>query len=381
MHLAGGKVDLAPSSRAPRRSLVAPGQTIMKSWMSTRRPAWAPPPKIWISGKGRDGQGVGRRRDERHSGWPAAAAAAACATASETAMRYRRLPPRRALSWGCHPARSDAVIDRRPGQAASRSFRPPARSRRSTAATAAVCTSYPPWADRRRHGDRGPRAVPVEAPAGRDGPPGRTPPARCTSVFDRGPPSRVPDTTAPNLQSISVLLLNPAHSQSLPASWCHLSRTARRCFDRLVCEQGARDIARTRCLVDVSAVRYSTGDLPSIAGRAAVPAAGAAARASRSGLRLPVDAMPGSGRSSASKHASQVVGRAGGTQMHLEEQVIEAERRGRKPDRRYQAHSASRNIGPSGPTRMFLGAHIAMHQGAAWCRRVDLDQPAQRLGA
>jgi hypothetical protein len=24
----------------------------MKSWMSTRRPACAPPPKIWISGNG-----------------------------------------------------------------------------------------------------------------------------------------------------------------------------------------------------------------------------------------------------------------------------------------------------------------------------------------
>ena len=35
-----------------RAKLVAPGQTTMKSWMSTRRPAWAPPPKIWICGIG-----------------------------------------------------------------------------------------------------------------------------------------------------------------------------------------------------------------------------------------------------------------------------------------------------------------------------------------
>ena len=35
----------------PQRSR-ARGQTIMKSWMSTRRPACAPPPKIWICGIG-----------------------------------------------------------------------------------------------------------------------------------------------------------------------------------------------------------------------------------------------------------------------------------------------------------------------------------------
>ena len=41
-----------PSCRAPRRKLDAPRAITMKSWMSTRRPACAPPPKIWISGSG-----------------------------------------------------------------------------------------------------------------------------------------------------------------------------------------------------------------------------------------------------------------------------------------------------------------------------------------
>ena len=46
----------------------------MKSWMSTRRPAWAPPPKIWISGSGSSTVALaGEIAPQRHA--PAAAAA------------------------------------------------------------------------------------------------------------------------------------------------------------------------------------------------------------------------------------------------------------------------------------------------------------------
>ena len=41
------------SNSAQMAKLVAAGQTIMKSCISTRRSACAPPPKIWICGKGR----------------------------------------------------------------------------------------------------------------------------------------------------------------------------------------------------------------------------------------------------------------------------------------------------------------------------------------
>ena len=71
----------------------APTGITMKSWMSTRRPAWAPPPKIWISGSGSRAGASPRRW--RHSGRPAAAAAA-CSPAIETAMSA--LPPRRLRS-------------------------------------------------------------------------------------------------------------------------------------------------------------------------------------------------------------------------------------------------------------------------------------------
>ena len=41
----------------------------MKSWMSTRRPACAPPPKIWISGSGSvTGRVAGEVAPQRHAG-------------------------------------------------------------------------------------------------------------------------------------------------------------------------------------------------------------------------------------------------------------------------------------------------------------------------
>jgi hypothetical protein len=65
---------------------------IRKSWISTRRPAWAPPPKIWIIGIGK----VTSRPSAttRHRGSPLAVAAA-CKVAIETAIVA--FPPSRAL--------------------------------------------------------------------------------------------------------------------------------------------------------------------------------------------------------------------------------------------------------------------------------------------
>ena len=68
----------------------------MKSWTSVRRPAWAPPPKIWISGIGIvTGASPARKRQ---SGIPRLAAAAR-STASETAVVA--LPPSRRFVGCC----------------------------------------------------------------------------------------------------------------------------------------------------------------------------------------------------------------------------------------------------------------------------------------
>ncbi len=50
---AGGVIDFGRDLERFAESLPALGDITMKSWMSTRRPACAPPPKIWISGSGR----------------------------------------------------------------------------------------------------------------------------------------------------------------------------------------------------------------------------------------------------------------------------------------------------------------------------------------
>ena len=65
---------------------------IRKSWISTRRPAWAPPPKIWIIGIGSVTWPPSATRC--HRGWPLAAAAV-CNAAIETAIVA--FPPSRAL--------------------------------------------------------------------------------------------------------------------------------------------------------------------------------------------------------------------------------------------------------------------------------------------
>ena len=57
-----------PSTPAPAQSSWRRGQTTMKSWMSTRRPACAPPPKIWICGIGSSvGIGAAEVLVQRHA--------------------------------------------------------------------------------------------------------------------------------------------------------------------------------------------------------------------------------------------------------------------------------------------------------------------------
>ena len=90
---AGRLVDLARSTPALSAKLPAPVQMIMKSCTSMRPCACAPPPKIWICGTGIATARLPARNF--HSGF-FAAAAAACAQASDTATMA--LPPRRDLS-------------------------------------------------------------------------------------------------------------------------------------------------------------------------------------------------------------------------------------------------------------------------------------------
>ena len=72
-------------------NVVAPTGITIRSWMSMRRPACAPPPKIWISGSG--SVTASRPARWRHSGSPRAAAAA-WATASDTATDRVAAQPR-----------------------------------------------------------------------------------------------------------------------------------------------------------------------------------------------------------------------------------------------------------------------------------------------
>ena len=82
-----------PSTRAPAAKLARRGQTTMKSWMSTRRPACAPPPKIWICGIGSSvAVAAAEVLVQRHA---AATRPTACAAAIDTASVA--LAPRRVL--------------------------------------------------------------------------------------------------------------------------------------------------------------------------------------------------------------------------------------------------------------------------------------------
>ena len=134
----------------------AAGHTTMKSWMSTRRPAWAPPPKIWICGIGSSVAASPPRC--RYSG-TSASAAAACAAAIDTASVA--LAPSRVL-FGV-PSSSTSCRSSAAWSLASKPARAAAISP-LTCATACF-TSSPPKALPPSRSSSASR-VPVDAPAG-----------------------------------------------------------------------------------------------------------------------------------------------------------------------------------------------------------------------
>ena len=248
------------SSPAPRRSCAAAGQTTMKSWMSTRRPACAPPPKIWICGSGSVPAPAPPRW--RYSGTPAAAAAA-CAAAIETARMA--LAPRRVL------VRRAVELDQAP--------RPAPPGRRRPAQHGARRSSPFTLADRPRHvvAAEGRAAVAQvqrlaacrwrRRPGRWRGRPRRRPAARSASTV--GPAAAVPDAAAMHEDDLGV-----ASSRPVP---CRQRRRLTSLEPRRRRASSARATRRTRSLSG-SAVMYSTGDLPSTRARSK-PGSRRAARA------------------------------------------------------------------------------------------------------
>jgi hypothetical protein len=157
--------------------LRAPGQTTRKSWMSTRPPACAPPPKICTCGNGNDPAWSPPRW--RYSGTPAAPAAA-CALAIDTATMA--LAPRR-----IRPSVPSSAINRRSSAAWSAASWPVTASaiRPLTLATARLTSQPPKVSPPSRRSSASP--LPVEAPAGAMARP-TAPPASSISASTVGRP-------------------------------------------------------------------------------------------------------------------------------------------------------------------------------------------------
>ena len=135
-----------------------------------------------------------------------------------------------------------------------------------------------------------------------------------------------------------------------------------------------------RASLSASSVRYSTGDLPSTRARNR-PGSSAAARASSRAARLPVDAARGRRAASASKQARKPAA-AGGVHRHFSSRWLRQKARS-KAGSPYQAHSASRNTGPSRADQDVLRADVAVHQRDAWslpCVATSASSAAARSG-
>ena len=113
---------------------------------------------------------------------------------------------------------------------------------------------------------------------------------------------------------------------------------------------GRRSRARSPCPNPASGTRPATCRPRA---RAAGPAAGVAARCSRPAARLPVDAGQ-VGRRRARRSTAGTPCAAPGTHRPFSSRWFRQNARS-KAGSPYQAHSASRNTGPCGPTRMFFG--------------------------
>ena len=308
----------------------------MKSWMSTRRPACAPPPKIWIS-RQRHAAPRRRRRGSRQSGSAARGRGRVRDRHRDGERRVAAEPRlvRRAVE------RDQARVDRRlvGGVAARRAARAISPSTLATAR----CTSRPPNAAppsrrstasrdaRRGAGRRDRRARPRRRRARP-----RPRPSAGRACPRRGGARTLRDARvahAPQLRRPGARAI--AASASRPAA---ASSGARDAPHALACRASPVEVLDRRLAVDAreEQARQQRGG----------------ARLERR-ARLPVDARRDSAgeRVERSEEARRV---AAGVHRHLSSRWLRQKARS-KAGSPYQAHSASRNTGPSAPIRMFFG--------------------------
>ena len=352
---AGGAIDLGRPVERLGEASPRPGQTTMKSWTSTRRPACAPPPKIWISGSG-SSVAAGRRRDAATAA-RRRAAAAACAAAIETAIVA--LPPRRDLSG----VPSSSI--RRASSAAWSAASMPGQRRRDLAVHVATARVHVVAAEGRAAVAQvdAPRRVPVEAPAGAMARP-IAPPASCTSASTVGRP-RVSQTRRPRR---TCAIAVSAHTSEL-----HGPRPR------------ARRASRSRPAASRSAPRHAPDALLVAPRRSRTrpatcrrPGPGTAPGSRRGRARFErVPAAPSRRRrdrpaTSASKQPRKPA-RRGRRPQALQQQVVEAEG---EVEGRVAVPGAFgvEEHRPVRPDQDVLRADVAMHQGRAWCVAVRRDQ-------
>ena len=309
----------------------APTATTMKSWISTRRAAWAPPPKSWISGKG---SRTGRSSASDFQRGTPSAAARAWATASETAIRA--LPPRRDL-FGVPSRAISAAVDRgliggvAPGERLG---------------------DFPV-----HRGDRADHVIAAEAPCRhRGGRPPRPTRSRHQPARSRGRPRRRPASPRPRPSGGRA---NPIRAGRTPAAIVVLLtsrspgpgvayRGERR---RRLPDQRHGDAADALPLFvagDVLdrrlAVHPAREEVPEGARRRALR--GRRAPPNRRRGKIGVAQFVEGDRADSAARA--------GTARHLRRRWLRQKARS-KAGSPYQAHSASRKTGPCGPVMMFFG--------------------------
>ena len=309
-----------------------------------RRPACAPPPKIWISGNGSDDLGVAASvLPQRH------AARRRRSLRDGERRRHGGVATQAGLVRVSRRARSSVVSTASWSHASS-----PASAPAIAPLTLAIARCYVDAAEkappsRRSTASREPR----DAPGRRDRASGRAAGQR-DFRFDGRASARIPDAAALHPRNRWSCLLTAAQASAIAA--------ARRRAPPMRPARNARDWHCGRR----SSVRYSTGDLPST--RASISAGKSAAmRAVQRGPRFPVDVRVGRPSTSAANAASIALApvRAARRPSTAGDSARTRQSNAGSP---YHAHSASRITGPSAPIEDVLRAEIAVNQHAlAWC--------------
>ena len=306
----------------------------MKSWISTRRPACAPPPKIWISGSGITASAavaeqIGIKR-------LACAAAAACSAAIDTATSA--LPPSRlfcgvpssAISAPSIAAWSAASM---PGQrggdlAVDRGYRAahvaPAEPR------AAVAQARSPRRSRSRR-------RPARSPARQRRPPAAPRPRRSAGRANPRPGGRARATMRVSLMQLPLPRW-PPRPRAPPRAFDRIEQQRPRDPPHPVLVGFERDIFDRRLAVDPRQQQPRQ----QVRGARFEHLRAAPMRRRRDRIR----------RDGRSRRENRRPPRR--FHRHFSSRWLRQKARS-KAGSPYQAHSASRNTGPRGPIRMFFG--------------------------